>query len=213
MSTNNGEGASERAFWVNRQFEAASPASEHQPGADQPANAEAWGAFRVEQLPVEGTTSRRVYHAEIEHVAPDENDDGRMRTLEDGSYSIPVFEEQLVVTKRTVVRERVLVRQRPIVEDVAISDHVRREHFEIEQAEPPAPPARTASPSEPAPAPQPLHAAARREGQTRWPVRPSPGSARRQSAEGARPGQAARSADPRPFPGTRADRERRRSAH
>jgi hypothetical protein len=50
---------------------------------------------------------------ELEWVPVEGDDSGRVETLPDGSISIPVLEEQVVVSTRTVVRERLVVRRRP----------------------------------------------------------------------------------------------------
>jgi stress response protein YsnF len=59
------------------------------------------------------TVIPRVEHAEVERQAPADPsaDSGEVEVLPDGSLSIPVFEEELVVQKRLVVRERIIVRQ------------------------------------------------------------------------------------------------------
>ena len=70
--------------------------------------------------------------AELERAPAAENDSGRIETLPDGSVSIPIFEEELVVTKRTVVRERVIIRKRTVTEQHRIEAELRRERIEIE---------------------------------------------------------------------------------
>lgn len=40
-----------------------------------------------------------------------EDDSGEIETLPDGSLSIPLYEEELVVTNRTILRERIIVRK------------------------------------------------------------------------------------------------------
>lgn len=81
-----------------------------------------------------GTVERGVEHAETEHVeVPDPQvDSGQVETLPDGSLSIPVFEEQVVITKRLVVRERVVVRKRTVVEEQVVTADLRRERLEVE---------------------------------------------------------------------------------
>ena len=59
-------------------------------------------------------------------------DSGEIEYLEDGSVSIPVLEEELVVTKRTVVRERIIVRKQWITEAQRIQAELRRERVEID---------------------------------------------------------------------------------
>jgi uncharacterized protein (TIGR02271 family) len=69
---------------------------------------------------------------ELERVPAAEGDSGEVETLADGTISIPVYEEELVVTKRTVLKERVLVRKRTVAERVTIEDELRRERVEVE---------------------------------------------------------------------------------
>lgn len=55
-----------------------------------------------------------------------------METLPDGSVSIPVLEEELVVSKRMVVRERIIIRKRTVSEEQPIEAELRRERLEID---------------------------------------------------------------------------------
>ena len=88
----------------------------------------------VDTQTVTERVDRSVEHADTERVGvPDGGvDSGQVETLEDGSLSIPVFEEQIVVTKRLVVRERVIVRKHTVVEEQVVTADVRRERLEIE---------------------------------------------------------------------------------
>lgn len=87
----------------------------------------------VETNPVEQTVSRSVEHADTsERVAALEGDSGEVETLEDGSVSIPVFEEVLVVTKKLVVRERVIVRKHTVIDEHTLETELRREHVTVE---------------------------------------------------------------------------------
>jgi uncharacterized protein (TIGR02271 family) len=82
---------------------------------------------------VEETVPREVEHVDdLERVPAGEGDSGEVETLPDGSISIPVFEEELVVTKRLVVRERVVVRKRTEVEERRVEADLRKERVEIE---------------------------------------------------------------------------------
>ena len=65
-------------------------------------------------------------------VADGETDSGQVETLPDGSLSIPVFEEQIVVTKRLVVRERVIIRKHTVFEEQVVTADLKRERLEIE---------------------------------------------------------------------------------
>ena len=71
-------------------------------------------------------------HAEMERQSVLEGDSGEVEVLPDGSVSIPVFEEELVVEKRLVVRERVIVRKHTVSEDRRVEADLRRERVEIE---------------------------------------------------------------------------------
>jgi uncharacterized protein (TIGR02271 family) len=75
---------------------------------------------------------RELEHADVERVAPREGDSGEIETLADGSVSIPLFEEQLVVTKRLVVRERVIVRKRTVTEEHRIDADLKHERIAID---------------------------------------------------------------------------------
>ena len=73
-----------------------------------------------------------VEQADMEREAAEESDSGEVEVLPDGSVSIPVFEEKLVIEKRLVVRERVIVRKRTVTEDQVVEADLRRERVEIE---------------------------------------------------------------------------------
>lgn len=81
---------------------------------------------RVEQI-----VPRGVEHAEVERVKVEGDDSGQVETLPDGSVSIPVFEEQLVVDKRLIVRERVIVRKHTVYEEHRVEADLRRERLEV----------------------------------------------------------------------------------
>ena len=88
---------------------------------------------RVETERVERTVPRRVESIDdVERMAPAEADSGEVEVLDDGSVSIPVFEEELVVTKRLVVRERVVIRKRTQTEDRRIEAELRKERVEVD---------------------------------------------------------------------------------
>jgi uncharacterized protein (TIGR02271 family) len=87
----------------------------------------------VSTYPVEEVVPRNVEHADTsERTAPTEDDDGEVWTLPDGSVSIPVFEEVLVVTKKLVVRERVVVRKTTVVDEHTLRTELRREHVSVD---------------------------------------------------------------------------------
>jgi uncharacterized protein (TIGR02271 family) len=68
----------------------------------------------------------------VDHLPPDKEDSGQVETLPDGSVSIPVFEEEIVITKRLVVRERVILRKRTVTEEHLVEAEVRQERVEVE---------------------------------------------------------------------------------
>jgi uncharacterized protein (TIGR02271 family) len=80
----------------------------------------------------DGIVPRGVEHADVERVGATSGDSGEIETLPDGSLSIPVFEEQIVVEKRLVVRERIIIRKRTVVEEHRIEADLRTERVEID---------------------------------------------------------------------------------
>ena len=88
---------------------------------------------RVEQRHVEEVVPRRSERfVDLERAEPDEQDSGEIETLPDGSVSIPVLEEELVVTKRTVVRERIIVRKEATTEQQRVQAELRKERVELD---------------------------------------------------------------------------------
>lgn len=87
----------------------------------------------VETHPVEYSVPRDIEHVDTsERISVDEGDSGEVEVLDDGSVSIPVFEEVLVVTKRLVVRERVIVRKHTVVDEYQLQTELRREHVSVD---------------------------------------------------------------------------------
>jgi uncharacterized protein (TIGR02271 family) len=91
-----------------------------------------YAAKRVEVENVTQDVPREVEHASVERVAPAEGDSGELEVLPDGSISIPVLEEELVVTKRTVVRERLVIRKEVVTETQRVEAELRREHVDVD---------------------------------------------------------------------------------
>jgi len=76
---------------------------------------------------------RGIEHADVERSSDiAAGDSGLVETLPDGSISVPVFEEQIVIEKRLVVRERVIIRKHTITEEHLVEADLRRERVEIE---------------------------------------------------------------------------------
>lgn len=87
---------------------------------------------RVDTERVTETVPRTVEHAEVERVAVGPDDSGEVETLADGSLSIPLLEERLVIEKRLVVRERVIIRKQATVAPQVVEADLRRERIELE---------------------------------------------------------------------------------
>ena len=101
-------------------------------GAEQQVAGHIRARKRVESERVERVEDRAVEYGEVERTSPHERDSGEIETLEDGSVSIPLFEERLVVTKELVVRERVIVRKRTVSERHRIDAELRKERIDID---------------------------------------------------------------------------------
>lgn len=93
---------------------------------------------RIETEAVDEVVPRRVEQAQIEHAESNENDSGEIEELPDGSISIPVLEEELVVTKRVVVRERIVIRKETTTEYEQVLAQLRKERVEIDPAAEPS---------------------------------------------------------------------------
>ena len=88
---------------------------------------------RVETEKVREDVPRQVEEFDdLERVDVGEHDSGEIETLPDGSVSIPILEEELIVTKRTIVRERIVVRKRTVTEHQRVEAELRRERIEVD---------------------------------------------------------------------------------
>jgi len=74
-----------------------------------------------------------VFHEEatIEHLSLEEYERNPPRGADE--FFVPIYEEQVVVEKRTVVKEYVLIRKRKVEEQQTVTGTVRRERVEVEQ--------------------------------------------------------------------------------
>jgi uncharacterized protein (TIGR02271 family) len=90
---------------------------------------------RVEARDVSEDVEREFEDAEVSREPAAAGDSGEIETLPDGSVSIPLFEEELVVTKRLVVRERLVIRKRRLVETERVEATLRSERIEVEAEE------------------------------------------------------------------------------
>ncbi len=80
----------------------------------------------------EQVVPRGIEHADVERAGPQAADSGEIETLPDGSVSVPIFEEEIVITKRKVVRERVIVRKHTVTEEHTVEAELRRERVEVD---------------------------------------------------------------------------------
>ena len=89
---------------------------------------------QIDTYPIDQVVERRTEEIDDagERVPVAEGDSGEIETLPDGSVSIPILEEELVVTKRVVVRERLVVRKRTVVDEHRIETELRRERVDVE---------------------------------------------------------------------------------
>lgn len=71
-------------------------------------------------------------YAGLDRVPASEGDSGRIEEMDDGSVSIPIFEERLIVTKQLMVRERVIVRKQTTTTTQEINAELRSEWVEVE---------------------------------------------------------------------------------
>jgi uncharacterized protein (TIGR02271 family) len=86
---------------------------------------------RVDRVLAEADVAKRVEEADVERRPAEAGDSGEVETLPDGSISIPLFEEEIVVTKRMVVRERLIIRKATKTERVTVPLELKRERIGI----------------------------------------------------------------------------------
>ena len=75
---------------------------------------------------------RAIERVELRREPAPPEDSGEITTLPDGSISIPVYEEELVVTKRKVLRERVIVRKHTVTERQRVRAELRKERVSVD---------------------------------------------------------------------------------
>jgi uncharacterized protein (TIGR02271 family) len=87
----------------------------------------------VEQIPQQVEVDATHDEVEVEYVSVGEVvKQRRPPWFEDDVLVIPVYEEQLVVTRQIVMREQVRVRRSPVTERHILSDALRRENAVVE---------------------------------------------------------------------------------
>jgi uncharacterized protein (TIGR02271 family) len=88
---------------------------------------------QIETQAVSESVPRLREEARVDRVPAHKGDSGQIETLPDGSISIPVLEEELVITKRVVVRERIVIRKETTTEKTRVTDELRKENVEISE--------------------------------------------------------------------------------
>jgi uncharacterized protein (TIGR02271 family) len=90
------------------------------------------GRKRVATYRVDEAIPRAVEEVVVDRRPVAADDSGKIERLPDGSISIPVFEEELVVEKRVVLKERVVIRKETVTETERVKAELRKEHVEID---------------------------------------------------------------------------------
>jgi uncharacterized protein (TIGR02271 family) len=86
----------------------------------------------VEVVPVDEQFTLGLEELASKTVPPDDDDSGKIEVLPDGTVSIPIYVEELVVTRRTVLKERILIRKEIASRSERVQAELRREHVEID---------------------------------------------------------------------------------
>jgi uncharacterized protein (TIGR02271 family) len=88
---------------------------------------------RVEHEHVREVVPRTVEEFDgVERAAAREADSGEIEFLPDGSVSIPIIEEELVIEKRAIVRERIIVRKRIETRHEQVDATLRKERVDAD---------------------------------------------------------------------------------
>ena len=87
---------------------------------------------RVGSVRVDEVLARDVERLTTERAPAADDDPGGIQRLPDGSLSIPVYEEELIVTRRVVLRERVVIRKGVETVRQRVRDELRKERVELD---------------------------------------------------------------------------------
>ncbi len=85
----------------------------------------------IETVRVDEDVTRDGEEIDLERLQPAADDPGGVLALPDGGISIPIYEEEVVVTTRVVLKERVVIRKRIETHVVRVKTELRRERIEI----------------------------------------------------------------------------------
>ncbi len=87
---------------------------------------------RIDTVRVQESVTRAGEDLDLERLPVAADDPGGVLTLADGGLSIPIYEEEVVVTKRVVLKERVVIRKRIETHTTPVNTELRRELVEID---------------------------------------------------------------------------------
>ena len=87
---------------------------------------------RIEAARVHEPVQRVAEALDLESVEAEADDPRGVIHLADGGISIPIYEEEVIVTKRVVLRERVVIRKRIETHEAPVQTELRRERVAIE---------------------------------------------------------------------------------
>ncbi len=90
---------------------------------------------QVQTAAVKEMVPRNIEDVDLQRVPVGDGDSGQIETLPDGSVSIPLFEEELVITRRTVLKERLIIRKHLVTEEQRVETELRKEFVEIDADE------------------------------------------------------------------------------
>lgn len=93
----------------------------------------------VDELPSDVEIEKRVERAQVEHVPIGRQVERRVAPWQDGNtLVIPVYEEEVVVTKRLILREEIRIRREEEAHRRVVRETVRRERAVVERERPSA---------------------------------------------------------------------------
>jgi stress response protein YsnF len=87
---------------------------------------------RIEAVRTHEPVQRAAEDLDLERLRAEPDDPGGVIHLADGGISIPIYEEEVIVTKRVVLRERIVIRKRVESHLAPVETELRRERIEIE---------------------------------------------------------------------------------
>ena len=88
---------------------------------------------RVEEVPARLEVEAKAEEVEVEHEPVGKVVSERVEPYQDGdTLVVPIYEEQLVVTRRLVLREQLRIRRITTTQRQLFEDTLKRERFEVE---------------------------------------------------------------------------------